>query len=55
MSIMFNENCINEEMLPIYIYIYIYRERERFYGYISNPFRQFARVSKSFKFQSDLS
>ena len=24
MSIMFNEICINEEMLPIYIYIYIY-------------------------------
>ena len=24
MSIMFNEMCINEEMLPIYIYIYIY-------------------------------
>ena len=23
-SIMFNEICINEEMLPIYIYIYIY-------------------------------
>ena len=23
MSIMFNEICINEEMLPIYIYIYI--------------------------------
>ena len=29
MSIMFNEICINEEMLPIYIYIYIYIERER--------------------------
>ena len=31
MSIMFNEICINEEMLPkyTYIYIYIYRERER--------------------------
>ena len=33
MSIMFNEICINKEMLPkytyIYIYIYIYRERER--------------------------
>ena len=33
MSIMFNEICINEEMLPKYththIYIYIYRERER--------------------------
>ena len=29
MSIMFNEICINEEMLPIYIYIYIERERER--------------------------
>ena len=32
MSIMFNEICINEEMLPkytyIYMYIYIYRERE---------------------------
>ena len=30
MSIMFNEICINEEMLPkyIYIYIYIYSERE---------------------------
>ena len=25
MSIMFNEICINEEMLPKYIYIYIYR------------------------------
>ena len=24
MSIMFNEICINEEMLPKYIYIYIY-------------------------------
>ena len=24
MSITFNEICINEEMLPIYIYIYIY-------------------------------
>ena len=24
MSIMFNEICINEEMLTIYIYIYIY-------------------------------
>ena len=24
MSIMFNEICINEEMLPMYIYIYIY-------------------------------
>ena len=24
MSSMFNEICINEEMLPIYIYIYIY-------------------------------
>ena len=24
MSIMFNEICINEEMMPIYIYIYIY-------------------------------
>ena len=24
MSIMFNEICIHEEMLPIYIYIYIY-------------------------------
>ena len=24
MSIMFNEICIDEEMLPIYIYIYIY-------------------------------
>ena len=24
MSIMFNEICINDEMLPIYIYIYIY-------------------------------
>ena len=23
-SIMFNEICINEEMLPIYIYLYIY-------------------------------
>ena len=30
MSIMFNEICINEEMLPIYIYIYIYI-------YISRP------------------
>ena len=29
MSIMFNEICINEEMLPKYTYIYIYRERER--------------------------
>ena len=31
MSIMFNEICINEEMLPkyTYIYIYIYKERER--------------------------
>ena len=31
MSIMFNEICINEELLPkyTYIYIYIYRERER--------------------------
>ena len=30
-SIIFNEICINEEMLPkyTYIYIYIYRERER--------------------------
>ena len=26
MSIMFNEICINEEMLHIYIYIYIYKE-----------------------------
>ena len=24
MSIIFNQICINEEMLPIYIYIYIY-------------------------------
>ena len=24
MSIMFNEICINKEMLPLYIYIYIY-------------------------------
>ena len=24
MSMMFNEICIDEEMLPIYIYIYIY-------------------------------
>ena len=24
MSVMFNEICINEEMLPKYIYIYIY-------------------------------
>ena len=23
MSIIFNEICINEEMLPIYIYIYV--------------------------------
>ena len=31
MSIMFNEICINKEILPkyAYIYIYIYRERER--------------------------
>ena len=28
MSIMFNEICINEEMLPKYTYIYIYTERE---------------------------
>ena len=27
MSIMFNEICINEEMLPIYIYIYMYAYR----------------------------
>ena len=26
MSIIFNEICINEEMLPIYTYIYIYIE-----------------------------
>ena len=26
---MFNEICINGEMLPKYIYIYIYIERER--------------------------
>ena len=24
MSVIFNQICINEEMLPIYIYIYIY-------------------------------
>ena len=29
MSIKFNQICINEEMLPIYIYIDIYKERER--------------------------
>ena len=41
MSIMFNEICINEEMLPkytyiyIYIYIYIYRHKFiRIYSYI---------------------
>ena len=35
MSIMFNEICINEEMLPIYIYIYIYIDS--LYIYISIP------------------
>ncbi len=25
MSIIFNQICINEELLPIYIYIYIYK------------------------------
>ena len=29
MSIMFNEICINEEMLPKYIYIYIYIYMEK--------------------------
>ena len=33
MSIIFNEICINEEMLPIYIYIYIYIIQITFYSH----------------------
>ena len=34
MFIIFNEICINEEMLPIYIYIYIYIYITYIYIYI---------------------
>ena len=36
MSIMFNQICINEEMLPIYIYIYIYNEKKNTYINVGN-------------------
>ena len=37
MSIMFNEICINEEMLPKYIYIYIYIIYIYIYIYVPAP------------------